>query len=344
MTARVLLYGAAGWIGGKMERLLRDRGLEVHVGKARLDDLDALRLEMLHRDPTHVISTAGRTHGTTADGRVWSTIDFLEQKPDGLRLNVRDNLMGPVHLAELGKRLGVHVTYLGTGCIFENDAGDLEACDGFDENDDGNFCGSGYSTVKGATDRLFRLLYDDTALNARIRMPITDEVHPRNFITKIVNYERVCSVPNSMTVLDELLPVLADLALERRTGTINLVNPGVISHNEILEMYRDIVDPSFEWRNFSLEEQSLVLAAGRSNCRLDSSKLQRWAAVNPIRDAVRAALLRMRDAGPSFADRSVQLLPAGGATAGACHCSECSCCGAAHCRDFCECEHCDCRR
>jgi len=33
------------------------------------------------------------------------------------------------------------------------------------------------------------------------------------------------------------------------------------------------VRPEFTWKNFSLEEQSKILKAGRSNCKLDTSKL-----------------------------------------------------------------------
>ena len=40
------------------------------------------------------------------------------------------------------------------------------------------------------------------------------------------------------------------------TGTINFTNPGLISHNEILEMYKEIVDNNFTWTNFTKEEQS----------------------------------------------------------------------------------------
>lgn len=31
--------------------------------------------------------------------------------------------------------------------------------------------------------------------------------------------------------------------------------------------------PSFEWKNFTLEEQAKVIKAGRSNCKLDHTKL-----------------------------------------------------------------------
>ena len=105
-----------------------------------------------------------------------------------------------------------------------------------------NFFGSSYSIMKGTTDNLMKLLYNNTCLNLRIRMPITDVNNPRNFITKITTYEKICSIKNSMTVLPELLPIMLDLLKKQVTGTMNFTNPGLISHNEILQMYKEVVD------------------------------------------------------------------------------------------------------
>ena len=99
-----------------------------------------------------------------------------------------------------------------TGCIFsykENFIEDYEKCYKFTEEDHPNFFGSSYSVVKGYTDRLMHNY--DNVLNIRIRMPITNIDEPRNFITKITNYDKICSIPNSMTVLPELLPYLVKL-------------------------------------------------------------------------------------------------------------------------------------
>ncbi|KAG5028218.1 hypothetical protein JHK87_011732 [Glycine soja] len=72
-------------------------------------------------------------------------------------------------------------------------------------------------------------------------------------------------IPNSMTILDELLPISIEMGKRNLTGIWNFTNPGVVSHNEILEMYRDYVDPNFTWKNFTLEEQAKVIVAPRSN-------------------------------------------------------------------------------
>jgi 3,5-epimerase/4-reductase len=211
--------------------------------------------------------------------------------------NVRDNIFSPIVLAILSKKYNFHFTYLGTGCIFEfdNEHPFGEEINGFNENSLPNFFGSSYSIVKGFTDR-FMKLYEDSVLNLRIRMPITEDVHNRNFITKITNYKKICSVPNSMTVLTELLPILIDMAKKNITGTMNLTNPGLISHNEILEMYKEIINPDFTWENFTIDEQREILAAGRSNNYLDTSRLESlYPNVSNIKESVRNVLIQMKE-------------------------------------------------
>ncbi len=107
-----------------------------------------------------------------------------------------------------------------------------------------------------------------------------------------------------MSVLDDLLPFMIDMMETKTTGTINLTNPGVISHNEILEMYKNIVDPSFIWKNFSIEEQKKILAADRSNNHLDTALLESlYPNVPGIRESVKNALIRMRDRIDKMRDR-----------------------------------------
>ena len=109
----------------------------------------------------------------------------------------------------------------------------------------------------------------------RVRMPISSDLsNPRNFITKITRYNKVVNIPNSMTVLDELLPISIEMAKRNCRGIWNFTNPGVVSHNEILEMYRDYIDPEFKWMNFDLEEQAKVIVAPRSNNELDATMLK----------------------------------------------------------------------
>ena len=278
---KVLLYGSNGWIGNQFLELLLSTNINVICGCSRVDNIDELIDEINNVSPTHVVSFIGRTHGVI-DGIVYPTIDYLE-KEGKLLENIRDNLFSPLVLAKICSEKNIHLTYLGTGCIFKYDD---EHPDGFTEESLPNFFGSSYSIVKGFTDKLMHM-YDDSVLNLRIRMPITGAENSRNFITKITNYAKVCSVANSMTILPELLPLVIKMMEQNIKGTINLTNPGTISHNEILELYREIVDPFFTWKNFSQEEQRKILAADRSNNLLNTDRLEElFPEVNSIKDGI----------------------------------------------------------
>jgi dTDP-4-dehydrorhamnose reductase len=283
----ILIFGANGWIGTKVYNLLKDK-YNVYKSQYRATD-SQIELEIKMYNITHIMSFIGRTHGNY-NGEKINTIDYLE-KPGKLKENINDNLYSPLYLAMLSNKYGIHYTYLGTGCIFNsNDDNDND----FDEKDLPNFFGSSYSIVKGYTDQIMNMF--ENTLNVRIRMPITDENNNRNFISKITKYKKICSMPNSMTVLNELLPIMIDMSLKYETGTINLTNPGTITHNEILTMYKEIVDPDFTWENFTIEEQNQILLSKRSNNQLNTDKLKSmYPHVLNIKDSVRNILTLMKN-------------------------------------------------
>ena len=142
---------------------------------------------------------------------------------------------------------------------------------GFTETDPANFDGSFYSKTKAMVEPV--LSNYANVLTLRLRMPVSDDLNPRNFVTKISKYEFVVNIPNSNSLLHDLLPVSILMAEKGVTGVYNFTNPGAISHNEVLDLYKKYIDPSFTYKNFSLEEQAKVIKAGRSNCELDNSKL-----------------------------------------------------------------------
>ncbi len=287
-----LIFGGKGWIAQQVIKVLKQGG-EAKFGTyelatSRADNVEAAEEEIKLHKPSHVLCLLGRTYGSG-----YATIDYLEQKGK-LTDNVRDNLFAPLTLALICSKLKIHLTYLGTGCIFSYlDPTAPALTPHFKEADQPNFFGSSYSVVKGFTDRLMHQ-FDDSVLNVRIRMPIDSSFNSRNFISKITHYAKICSIANSMSVLPLLLPLMLDMALRGVTGTINLCNPGVISHNEILELYKEIVDPDFTWSNFSIEEQAKILLAERSNNELDCSLLVKYYPdVKPIREAVIQMLKEM---------------------------------------------------
>ena len=284
---KVLIYGGkTGWIGGKMAVLLQEKGVEFVLADARCENRADVAAELDDVKPSHVFMAAGIT------GR--PNIDWCE---DHMPETIRTNVIGTLNLADLCNERGIHCTVYATGCIFKyDDAHPLGSGVGFTEDDVPNFDESFYSKTKGFMEPMLRCY--PTCLILRVRMPISDDLSHRNFITKIVKYERVVNIPNSMTVLTEMLPASLAMAEKGLTGVYNFCNPGVISHNECLDLYTKYIDPTYKYMNFTLEEQSKILKAGRSNNELDSTKLMKdmpeGIVINDIKTAVELCMQRMQ--------------------------------------------------
>ena len=184
---RILVYGANGWIGGQFVSILEKEGVEYAVAKKRLgDDPDkAIEEEILSVSPTHIASFIGRTHGPGSN-----TIDYLEGGPDKLCINMRDNVYGPLLLAEICRKFCIHFTYIGSGCLFRYDDEHPIGSNPFTEEDRPNYFGSSYSVAKGYTDRLMK--HYTNVLNVRMRLPVSCDTSHRNLITKITSYKKIC--------------------------------------------------------------------------------------------------------------------------------------------------------
>lgn len=266
-----LIYGGKGWIGSQFIHYVNQLYPNVNVvyGTSRCDDFYGV-FDEINNCPEleRVICMIGRTTDprTTDSTTDSTTIDYLEQ-PGKLVDNIRDNLYSPLNLYDVCNSLGLHLTYLGTGCIYYTPR---EESREYTPEDDPNFFGSSYSIVKGFTDRYFNKSFAKlTTLNVRIRMPISDDLHPKSLITKLLKYHKICDCgPNSMTIFSDLLPVLAKAVMEGKTGTMQLVNPGALTHDKILNIYQEIVDPKFHYNLMPEEEQNRILRAKRSTCVL----------------------------------------------------------------------------
>jgi len=280
--AFLVFGGATGWIGQMLVKLLKDSGKEVYIGKSRLEDRSGLEREIDELKPKYLLNAAGVTGRPNVD---WCEDHKVE--------TIRSNVLGTLNLVDVALMKGLAVTVFATGCIYEYDElHPMYSEKGFTEEETPNFSGSFYSMTKGMVEKL--LMCYDNVLVLRLRMPLCDELHARNFITKITNYQKVVNIPNSMTELDEMLPIAIDMTVRERKGVYNFTNPGVVSHNEILELYKKHIDPSFVWQNFTVEEQSLILKAGRSNNQLDTTKLQReYPNLTPMKQAVEKLFQRM---------------------------------------------------
>ena len=238
-------------------------GIEVYNSECRIENREDVAAELDRIQPSHTFMSAGIT------GR--PNIDWCE---DHKVETIRTNVIGTLNVADLTHMRQIHNMVYATGCIFKYDeAHPMGSGIGFVEEDKPNFDGSFYSKTKGYMEPLLAC-YDNTLI-LRVRMPISDDLIHRSFVTKIAKYEKVVNVPNSMTILHEMLPASLAMAQKGLTGVYNFCNPGVISHNEVLDLFKKYIDPNFEYKNFTVEEQAKILKADRSNNELDATKLLR---------------------------------------------------------------------
>ncbi|KAK7985446.1 NAD dependent epimerase/dehydratase [Apiospora saccharicola] len=258
---KFLIWGGKGWVAGHLEELLKKQGKEVYTTTVRMENREAVKAELEKVKPTHVLNCAGST------GR--PNVDWCE---DNKEETMRSNVIGTLNLTDCCFQAGVHCTVFATGCIYHYDDEHPIGGKGFLETDLANFKGSFYSETKGHVEEIMK--YYTNCLILRLRMPVSDDLHSRNFVTKISKYDRVVDIPNSNTILTDLLPASILMAEHNDTGVYNFTNPGAISHNEVLSLFKEIVRPDFTWKNFTVEEQSKVIKAGRSNCMLDTAKLE----------------------------------------------------------------------
>jgi UDP-glucose 4,6-dehydratase len=104
-----LVYGASGWIGGLLCRLLQARGARWTRGLARLEDRGGILADVRRARPTHVLCAAGVTGRPNVD---WCEAHRVE--------TLRANVLGTLNLVDLCHGAGLHVTNFATGCIYSN--------------------------------------------------------------------------------------------------------------------------------------------------------------------------------------------------------------------------------
>lgn len=275
--------GERGWIGQKLTKLLSDNGHTVYSATSHLEDRERIEEEIKKIKPNYIINSAGIIGKPNVD---WCETHQQE--------TIRSNVLGLLNLVDIAYLHNIHVTNIATGCIYQYD--ENHPCGsgiGFTEEDEPNFFGSFYSKTKIIIEKL--ILHYPNVLNLRLRMPISSDLNPKSFIGKIINYKKLINVPNSMSILEDLLPLIPHMLERKLVGNFNFVNPGTISHHEIMELYKLYINPHHHYEGFSTEEQNQILKVPRSNCELSANKLlKEFPGIPPIQQSIKNVFLKTR--------------------------------------------------
>lgn len=264
----ILLLGGSGYVGQTFQRLLAEHGHDFrNVSRRELDYTQpaSLRRLLAATRPEFLINSAGYTGKPNVDACELHKAECL-----------LGNAVLPGLIRDACAEAGVPWGHVSSGCIFSGRRPDGS---GFREDDTPNFtfrtnhC-SFYSGSKALGEEV---LQDAPQCYVwRLRIPFDHIDHPRNYLTKLMRYDRLLEVENSISQLAEFCA--ACLACwERRVpfGAYNVTNPGSIWTHEIVAAIRAAGICGKQFSYFASEAEFMRLAARtpRSNCVLDSSKL-----------------------------------------------------------------------
>lgn len=258
-----LIYGSTGWIARKFIEYICTNDIvdTIVAGVSRMENFGDIKQEILAIQPDRVVVLGGLTYKSPA-----KNIDWCEDHKQEI---IRVNVLGVLNIADICEQNNIHCTILGTGCIYSSQNDEV-----FTEDSMWNFDKSFYSKTKAYTQELLKCYKNILLL--RIRMPIDNTNNPKNFIEKLKSFDKIISIPNSMTVLPEMIPIMVTLIATGQTGTWNCVNPNVISHKEILDMLgiqKEYVD---------ISHQSELTRVARSNNHLATTKIEQFCATHGL--------------------------------------------------------------
>ncbi|MDR2675974.1 MAG: sugar nucleotide-binding protein [Opitutaceae bacterium] len=282
----IYLLGGSGYVGQAYRQLLVTRGIPFkNLRRAELDYTNAATLAAALKAarPDFLINAAGYTGKPNVDACELHKAECLF-----------GNAVLPGRVAEACEAAGVPWGHVSSGCIYTGARADGS---GFTEDDAPNFtfrqnnC-SFYSGAKALGEEV--LAGRPNVYVWRLRIPFDNINNPRNYLAKLMRYERLLDAANSISQLHEF--AAATLACREKRipfGIYNVTNPGHITTREVVGLIRESGVCPKEYRFFADEKEFMQIAARtpRSNCILSPAKLAAAGIrLTPVRDALREAL------------------------------------------------------
>ena len=304
---RVTLIGGNGYVGGSMSAYLKRK--DITLSTPRSCEYDANRPSELRRlvedtKPDIIINCAEHTGKPNVDA-------CESQKAEC----IQGNVLMPHQIREIAREKGIVFGQVSSGCIF---TGRRDDGGGFREIDPPNFsfrhnnC-SFYSGTKAMGEEVLgyqatpqadgSLHWENSSPDCfvwRLRIPFAGQDSPRNYLSKVMNYPTLLEAENSLSRLEDFASACwQTIESGAPLGLYNVTNPGAITTSEVTEIIKKVghdtekktgINPfpqEFDFFDDEAQFLSSVAVAARSNCVLDTSKLQSLGIQLPgIRDAI----------------------------------------------------------
>jgi len=280
------LLGGNGFVGTAFQQHLQELGLPFRVvSRSEVDYGQRESLAKLLREfrPEFVINAAGFTGKPNVDACELQMADCLT-----------GNAVLPGVIREVCEELKIPWGHVSSGCVYTGAKPDGI---GFTEDDSPNFsfrqnnC-SFYSGCKALGEEV--LAGAEQCFIWRLRIPFNHIDSPRNYLSKMMRYDRLLNARNSLSHLNEFVAsCVASWTRRIDFGVYNLTNPGAVTTEQVVRLIADhgLSDKAFSF--FDSEEEFMRIAAKtpRSNCVLDSSKaIAAGLPLTPVEEALEAAI------------------------------------------------------
>ncbi|NND97944.1 MAG: sugar nucleotide-binding protein [Pirellulaceae bacterium] len=264
----ILLLGGRGFIGSAFRRHLDSTVAEYQsISRKECDCTNRGRLISLIRDSnaTFLINAAGYTGDPTVDEC---------EKHKGKCLS--GNAVMPAAIRDACEECDLPWGHISTGCIYKGSHSDGS---GFTETDRPNFSfrcppSSFYSGSKALGEEC--LEGAERTFLWRLRLPFNHIDSKRNYLSKLMRYERLLEATNSISQLDESVKACLRSWRERIPfGIYNVTNPGVVTTREVCDLIQKHLrsDKQFDFFADEAEFMRTTAKTPRSSCVLDSSKI-----------------------------------------------------------------------
>lgn len=102
---------------------------------------------------------------------------------------VRSNILGVLNVIDTCFQLGIHVTQIGSACIYTLSEEEIKHHPSFTETDEPFFQGSWYARSRLLSELSIR--HYPNLLLLRIRLPIAADLHKNNHIGRLLKFEKI---------------------------------------------------------------------------------------------------------------------------------------------------------
>jgi dTDP-4-dehydrorhamnose reductase len=282
----IVLLGGTGYVGGAFQRFFQSRGIPCQsLSRAELDytNLKVLSGYLKTHRPDFLINAAGYTGKPNVDACEADKANCLF-----------GNAVFPGIVAEACEEAGISWGQVSSGCIYTGAHPDGS---GFSEEDTPNFsfrtnnC-SFYSGTKALGEEVLK--NQDNVWIWRLRIPFDQFDSPRNYLSKLMRYQRLLEATNSISQLTEFVEACF-ACFEKKVpfGTYNMTNPGQVTTREVAAMIEahGLAPHSFSFFDNEAEFMQKAAITPRSNCVMDSRKLASVGIhMTPVQEAIHQAL------------------------------------------------------